>query len=450
MINIFVSDKIIITGLDPEGIAAVEKTLTIPNPMFHKLLAMKKPLWGVPKEYKYYISGNNSIAIPRGMRTRFITWCEKKGLKYSVTEVGGENEKVMSWKALKFKGELREYQKPIVDQVITHTEGVINMGTGTGKTVVGLVVASKLRQRTTVLVPNNVLLSQFRTACRNFFEYEPGIINGEEKTIGEVTIATYQSLGTNPELLAELARRTGTLIVDECQGAVTDQRLEIINAFMPKHLYGLSATPARAESDGRTKAIFMVFGNVIAEYLPTQCTPKVHIINTKTEFPADEYHRMIENMVRHEGRNKLITATILGEALAGKKVLVLTKRIEHYQNLRKYMPDSDMYKYIDSDDKDRNDRLERMKNGDEDFTVIFGTVSLLAVGTDIPQLDTLIIACDMKEDTLTTQSIGRILRLFEGKPEPKVIDIVDNYCPVFKRQAQARARLYQAKGWKII
>ena len=53
----------------------------------------------------------------------------------------------------------------------------------------------------------------------------------------------------------------------------------------------------------------------------------------------------------------------------------------------------------------------------------------------------------MKEDTLTTQSCGRILRMFEGKPEPKIIDIWDK---AFYNQKKARERLYKTKGWKII
>lgn len=344
---------------------------------------------------------------------------------------------------------LRDYQVPIVNEAVKFSEGILFMSTGSGKTVVSLAIAQKIGLKTTIVVPNNVLLYQFVTAARDFFGWEIGIVNGDIKQIKDITVATYQSLLCNETILQTLVSQTGTLIVDECQIAVSDKRIKIIESFRPKHLYGLSATPSRSKDDGRTAAIKFYFGNICATHEMTQLTPRVVAIPTGVEIVEKEYMRMVEDMVRHAGRNKLIAGLVVGEALEGRKILVLTKRIEHYKALEQILGERDLFHYIDSEDKERNDKLAAFKNGDMDYTAIFGTTSLLAVGLDIPSFDTLILACDMKSEVLTVQAVGRILRLFEGKPEPKIIDLWDNKTATFSRQFRVRSGIYKQKGWEI-
>jgi superfamily II DNA or RNA helicase len=87
--------------------------------------------------------------------------------------------------------------------------------------------------------------------------------------------------------------------------------------------------------------------------------------------------------------------------------------------------------------------------GEYEFKAIFGTTSLLAVGFDLPALDTLIITGDIKSSVLTTQSAGRILRLFAGKPTPKILDLWDNKNQIFSRQFYERKKVYESKKWLI-
>lgn len=444
MITILVSNKTVIQGLDNEALAVLKKTLTLVNPMFHKMLAMKRSVWGVPKEYKYYkMVDGGGCEVPRGFFGRIKEYLDKKGLAYEVIDLRvSEKIRGVSLKSI----DLRDYQIPLVEQCVALEQATLVAGTGTGKTVMACEIIRRLGLKATFLVHNNVLLTQFKKTCESLLGFVPGVVNGDTKEIKDITVATFQTLANSPELLGQLTSQTGTLIVDECAMQITDKRLKVIASFMPKHIYGLTATPQRSESDGRTKAIHFIFGNVGAKHEGTQCTPSVKFVNSGVEIPADEYYLMVENMVNNASRNKLIVGLVLGEVLQGRKVLVLTKRIKHYELFKEMLPENDLFHYISSEDKGRNELLTRLKDGEEDFQCVFGTTSLLAVGTDIPQLDTLILACDMKEDTLTTQSVGRILRMFEGKPEPKIIDIWDK---AFWNQKKARERLYKSKGWEI-
>jgi superfamily II DNA or RNA helicase len=453
MIHITVGTDLLIEGLTIKQLSFIQEFLTLSNPMHGKMLAMKKSVWSVPKQFVYYKNEEDGIQIPRGMLGRVTRWLDKQGAEYVIDQSHIEAHKKyreLEWGSITSKITLREYQEPIVKEILKHKEGTIVMGTGTGKTVVAVHLIAKLRKKATILVPNNVLLVQWKNAIKQFLDFEAGIVNGETKDIKAITVATFQSLASNPDLLSELARQTGVLIVDECQGAVTENRAKIITSFYPDYLFGLTATPQRSESDGRTNSIFFYFGEEIVSYHETSCVPEVQIIRTGVDIAADEYHRMVEEMVDHPGRNILIKGLIIGEVLSGRKVLVLTKRIAHYQHFEEEFGNRENFLFISSDNPNRNEILADLKNGDKDFACIIGTTSLLSVGTDVPRLDTLIIACDMREDVLTTQSIGRILRLFEGKPSPRVIDLWDERVPIFKRQGVVRRKLYKKKGWKIV
>ena len=91
--------------------------------------------------------------------------------------------------------------------------------------------------------------------------------------------------------------------------------------------------------------------------------------------------------------------------------------------------------------------LKEFKNETKHFDAIVGTTSLLSVGLDIPALDTLIIACDMRSGILTRQSAGRILRLFGEKKEAEILDIKDGWNGILSAQYYKRYKTYKKMGW---
>lgn len=445
MITIHVANQITVDGL-PENLAEkVQKSLTIENKEFFK---MQRLGIRVPLEFKYWKTDKNSaLIIPRGCLGRIKRFLGANNVAVEWTEELVKNKRA---RHPSIGLELRDYQKQIVDGIVDKrpTEGIINSSTGSGKTIMALEVINGLQLSATVVTPNTVMLEQFISECEKFYGFTPAVIDSKRKEVGPLTIATFQSLMSNEELLERVASQTSVLIIDEAQGIVSKERRRVLKAFRPAHLFGLSATPERG--DGKTEAINFLLGQEIAKYEATMCTPTVEIVRTNEELPMfADYHRMVEAMVESKSRNKLIAGLVVGEVLAGRKVLVLTKRIKHYVNLAEILPPNPGYHFIDAADPFRNRLLHDLKEGLVPFSVIFGTISLLATGTDIPSLDTLIITCDIKSSVLTTQAAGRILRLFAGKPTPKIIDLYDNKHPIFSRQFYERKRLYETKKWEI-
>lgn len=449
MITVQVSNTIQITGLDVQYSNALKKALTIPNLEFAKFQNMG--IWA-PRDFKYWKEPKDQpgvLEIPRGTHTRLLSYLDASKVAYELVDGSVDKYAFQGYERQKTVV-LRDFQKAIVDKIVASrpSEGIIVSSTGSGKTVIGLEIIHKFSLSATILVTNSVLLDQFISEAEKFYGLKAARIDGKSKEIGNLTVSTFQSLMRNDELLQRLAEHTSLLIIDEVQGIVSKEREKVLKAFAPKHLLGLTATPSREGS--LTPAIFFLCGHPLVDHQMAQAQPEIEVVRTGVPIPmGDSYHRIIDSMVENHSRNKLIAGLVLGEMLQGRKILVLTKRIQHYENLKHFFTNFNGLYFIDSDDANRNDLLGKFKSGVQDFNCLFGTTSLLAVGVDIPILDTIILACDLKSSVLTTQSIGRALRLFEGKPTPKIIDLYDNQNPILASQFSERLKLYKAKGWEI-
>lgn len=450
-VTISVSNEISIQSMTEYHKNLIKEAMTLSNPMFYKMMNMGKSTYGTPKEFNYwqeeYTRRGKILIIPRGSKQKLINFLKRHKLDYVL------NEELVSIPLKDMKPKeitLRDYQIPIVESVVNNcaTEGLLSMSTGSGKTVTSLEIIRRLNKTATILVPNNVILNQFVEDAKKLFDIDVGVFNGERKELREINVATFQTLQARPDVLASLAEITSILFIDEAQGCTTEKRRAVIGAFAPSHLFGLSGTPER--TDEQTRAIFFVTGDIIAKYESEQIRPAVLAVYTQVEIPTlEEYHKMVDFMVDHEDRNALIAKLVINEMLSGRKILVLTKRIKHYKNLQKYLPEDPGFHFIDSTDDTRIEKMVSLKRNELPFKAIFGTTSLLAVGADIPSLDTIIIACDIKSSVLTTQAVGRILRLFDGKQKPKVIDLCDNLNPKFRYQFNHRAKLYRSKDWPV-
>ena len=75
--------------------------------------------------------------------------------------------------------------------------------------------------------------------------------------------------------------------------------------------------------------------------------------------------------------------------------------------------------------------------------VIFATSQFASEGLDIPALDTLFLTTPMSD---VEQAVGRILRAFEGKKDPIVVDIRDDKVAKFKRAGESRDKFFKRIG----
>ena len=96
--------------------------------------------------------------------------------------------------------------------------------------------------------------------------------------------------------------------------------------------------------------------------------------------------------------------------------------------------------------KKRQELLDGMRSGDV-RCVIATTVA--DEGLDVPNLDTVILGCPSGNVGKVQQRSGRALRVQEGKGQPMVIDLVDQFGP-YQGYWHRRAKMYRESGWEIV
>ena len=132
----------------------------------------------------------------------------------------------------------------------------------------------------------------------------------------------------------------------------------------------------------------------------------------------------------------------------GRKVVVFSSLISHLESLKAAVnalgvPGADMGLYIGASTKAELAHRDKIMGR----PVVFTTFGMCSEGTNLPWLDTCILAMPRSR---VTQPVGRIRREYEGKGEPVVLDFVDNASPVFASYASSRRKWYEKIGCKIV
>jgi len=430
---------------------AIRTALSIKNPSYHKLLKINPRLRFAPHvsefiKYYAYDKATDRLSFGRGCEGRLAAY-----LGRVECEVRQDDRRVVRSAELDRCRpiELRPYQVGVPGTVASGGSGVVRCDTGWGKSALALEVARLLNQRTLIIVPKLDLLTQFVADARTFLGVQAGVIQAGRCVIKDITIATVQTLQKRIAQGAIRPDEFGCVIVDECHLTVPAKTRKVIEFFRARHRYGFTGTNRR--TDGQGGALEFLYGPVLYDGKMPRKAPTVHITPYPGRLEGLEYAEIIDEQVADGNRNWMIRNIAADEMFVGRKVLILTKRVAHYEELHRLLSPLGGTFTIASDSKrdDRRTALDRFRADPSSFNCLLGTFSLLSTGVDIPALDTLIIAGDLKSDVLAEQSAGRILRLFEGKADPLIIDIADSGNGILKNQARLRRKFYGEQGWMV-
>lgn len=218
--------------------------------------------------------------------------------------------------------------------------------------------------------------------------------------------------------------------------------------FSTKWRIGASATPRR--KDGADDCFLWHIGPVL--YAATDQRLPVTVKRVWSKFrmlsPSFSPSRliaralMLQLLTSSTERNVLIVDQLVRAAEAGRKILVLSERLQHLDRLDRMFrtewrvrfgtePPSVGY-YVGG--QSRQERLDA-----EECRLIFATTQLASEGLDIPALDTLLLATPTSD---VEQIAGRIQRPHPGKKSPILIDIYDDGVPQLRQVAKGRAQTY--------
>jgi len=358
---------------------------------------------------------------------------------------------------INFLGEPRPVQVPILQKTIEHMDktdgGLICAGCGVGKTAMALYIACHYKVKTLIMVHKTFLLNQWKERISQFTDATVGTIQQDVVDIEDkdIVVGMLQSIAKD-KYDSDVFMDFGLVIFDEAHHAPSEyfsRALPIINCH--KSL-ALSATPKR--SDKLEKVLFWYFGE-IAYNAPPNVNNLVNVKaynydvkdkdfkEARIRFGGDiNRPKTINRLVGIEKRNIFII-DIIKEIMEepGRKILLLSDRIEHLDTLKKMIDDIDMYTceyYIGGMKQSKLD-----KSADAD--IILGSYGMASEGLDIPTLNTLIMATPRSE---IEQSVGRITRRADPNIQPLIIDIVD-MLPCFVNQGIRRRKLYKKLQFNI-
>lgn len=446
----------------------------------------KKYGFGEGKHVNLYREVADTIGFPRQFAVRQIV-----NRDHEVKDSTVQGESI----SFKFTMPLRDNQVPMVRTFLDELSksdnrygGIFSAPCGTGKTIMTLKFLETLGRPALILVHNTALVKQWMEAILGnpegkkpaFTDLKPedvGIIQQEDcewrgKKIAVGMVESLISRAYPPEMY----RYFGVLVLDEVHRHGAVEWHQAMNLFPARVRIGLSATPRRGdglwnvirwnvgdvlfkgEGGGKAKVFIIPTGLPVNPSLYSEQTPDGEV-SEDIELP-----RLISVLCKNPYRNELIVSHMVKAMEAGSRMLVLSARREHLENLRRMF--TDRWKLRVPLEERASCALMGepplgglrigyyvggMKSKEIDYSrtanLLFGTYAFAKEGLDDPGMDTLFFATPTGD---IEQAAGRILRTLDGKKMPYISDFLDEKVDPCRKFGYNRQRQYKALGFEVI
>ena len=358
---------------------------------------------------------------------------------------------------VKFAGDLRPFQKPIVNKYISHAKkqgaGLLEIHCGAGKTVMGLWVITQLRKKTLIIVHKEFLLKQWEERIEQFIpDAKVGRIQGKVIDVEgkDIVIGMLQSLSMKDYPLS-LFEQFGLTVVDEVHHIGAEVFGRSLFKIVTPYSLGLSATMNRKD---RLTHVFKMFLGEIVYSKRREGDDQVEVRaifyqNQDPEFAQTEYNyrhqvqysKMIKKICEWNHRTEFILK-VLQQLRAESKQQIMV--LAHNKSVLKYIHDAVKDREIGTVGYYVGGMKEKALKETESKEIVIATYAMAEEALDIKSLATLIMATPK---TSVEQSVGRILR--QKHEKAIVVDIVDQH-GLFLRQWAKRKAFFRKSKYRII
>ena len=361
---------------------------------------------------------------------------------------------------------LRGYQREAVDAFLARSKGSVILPTGTGKTLIAARLIFILRVPTVVIVPTLVLVDQWRRELKKYANIDAGAYYGEEKRPAFVTISTYQTLYSNPEVI----RRFPFIIEDEGDvasageiGRGTGFYSIMDEAALPEHMYALVIT-ATLPSDTQRRAYMsrivpviysmsVQAGQEIGALAPLTILPIGIDLTQEEQQTYEEIQEKLQKLSRTLGtsnprdwsrmtrsgdesirrsayaalrefsrrrqllafaENKDVVVYNIARMNQQQRVLVFSEAVDALVRLKTYLGQHGVAMENIVGGTPTAERTRIIGQWGTGFWVL-GSVKVLERGFNVPEAGIAILLASGRGETQITQRIGRILRPQPGK-----------------------------------
>ncbi|KAI6759519.1 hypothetical protein HG530_010199 [Fusarium avenaceum] len=355
------------------------------------------------------------------------------------------------------KLQLRDYQEECIESVLTalengHKRVGISLATGSGKTVIFTQLIDRIpstnkdAQQTLILAHRRELVEQAANHCQRAYpdkriEIEMG--NVHATGTADITVASIRSL-TSPGRLKKFdPSRFKLLLVDEAHHIVAPGYLKALRYFgldekRPEspNLVGVSATFSRFDGVKLGAAIDeivyhkdyvdMISKKWLSDVIFTTVESKANLSDIKKGAFGDYLPGELSKAVNTSETNDITIRSWMAKAAGRKSTLVFCVDVAHVVELtnlfRQYGFDA---RYVTGETAkvERGETLDSFRRGEFPVLVNCG---VFTEGTDIPNIDCIILGRPTRSRNLLVQMIGRGMRLHPGKKNCHIIDLVSS------------------------
>lgn len=314
---------------------------------------------------------------------------------------------------------LRDYQKECIDTIQSEPPGayLIQMATGLGKTVTFANIPR----------PGKMLILSHREELVHqplkYFDCMCGVeMAGEHaKPMDQVVSASVQTMTHRLERFDP--DEFDIIVCDEAHHSAARTYRSIFDYFTPRLLLGFTATPNRSDN----VKLNDVFDDIIFQrdlkwgiksgYLSDIFCRRVNIgydlrnVHTRGgDYAPGELEQAMD------GTADAIAETY--QKMAVGATLVFAVSVNQAQEIAKRIPGAAV---VTGETKNRAGIIKAFTDGEIPCIV---NCMVFTEGTDIPRVETVIVARPTQSDSLYTQMVGRGLRLYPGKKQLNLIDCV--------------------------
>ncbi|KAF2122285.1 P-loop containing nucleoside triphosphate hydrolase protein [Lophiotrema nucula] len=353
---------------------------------------------------------------------------------------------------------LREYQEECIQSVLSYLQAGhkrlgVSLATGSGKTVIFTHLIDRIptvkdASQTLILAHRRELVEQAARHCtitypNKHVEIEMG--NKHASGAADITVASLMSITSGDRLEKFDPSRFKLVLVDEVHHIVSPTYLSVLEHFGLRHpqdwttvqvpaLVGVSATFSRYDGMALSTAIDhivyhrdyvdMIEESWLSDVIFTTVEMKVDLNRVQSGANGDFQTGVLSRVINTDGTNEIIVRAWLAKAKERKSTLIFCVDLSHVSNLTaKFRHYGIAAQFVTGDTpaKTRSARVDAFRNGE--FPVLLNC-GVFTEGTDIPNIDCVLLARPTKSRNLLVQMIGRGMRLHEGKQNCHIIDMV--------------------------
>ena len=315
---------------------------------------------------------------------------------------------------------LRDYQEECNELIDNLEPGsyLIQMATGLGKTAT--FTSIKRKGRVLVLAHREELVTQ----PIKYYDCPVGIEMANRKSNGEpVVIASVQSIIHRLENFK--TDDFDLIITDEAHHAAAKSYRKIYEYFKPRLHLGFTATPNRGDNV-RLDDIYqdIIFERDIKWAIQNKYLTDIYCLRVNIGYDISKVARRMGDFAPGE-LEEVMNQDVLNNAIAEAykkyakgQTLIFACSVDHAEAIAEKIPGAVA---VTSKTKNRDELIKKFTN--REIPVLVNCM-IFTEGTDMPLVETVMIARPTSNSSLYTQMVGRGLRLYPGKEKLTLIDLV--------------------------